>query len=286
MDSATSPFTMRVPLDRVTGLAMDSGARFALRGTVTTALDGMSFDAAHLFDFAAGGLRVVDRDPANGAYVLSATGDAAPACIAAGAPSPCLVPRLAELAHERLHTASELASTLSGSVELEARSGTDGAPESTGVLGGLALVIGLVGLAWAALVGARRMARSSMRRVRLAARRALRATRGDETLQPVRPKIAALVERAGQLDAVRRDCARKLRRVDRAALSAERAEAGRLESERAAAVHEIERIESALRVVALRAGTRDARPSGADPVDALLSELDFREQALVEADVR
>jgi hypothetical protein len=286
MDSAASPFTMRVPLDRVTGLAMESGARFALTGAVTSALDGTTFDAAHLFDFAEGGLRVVDIDPANGAYVLSATGHAAAACIAAGAPSPCLVPRLAELAHQRLHTASELAATLSGSIVLESRSGGDGAPESGGYLGGLALVIGLVGLAWAAVVGARRMARSSMRRVRLAARRALRATRGDETLEPVRPKIAALVERAGQLDAVRRDRARKLRLVDRAALSAERAEAGRLESERAAAAHEIERIESALRVVALRAGTRDACPSGGDPVDALLSELDFREQALVEADVR
>jgi hypothetical protein len=35
-------------------------------------------------------------------------------------------------------------------------------------------------------------------------------------------------------------------------------------------------------VVTLRAGTRDAR-LGLDPVDALVAELDLREQALLEA---
>ena len=54
MDALPTAFLMRVPLDRVTGLAMDASVRFALRGTVTAALDGASFDASRLFDFAAG----------------------------------------------------------------------------------------------------------------------------------------------------------------------------------------------------------------------------------------
>jgi hypothetical protein len=285
---APAPFTMHVPLDRVTGLAIESGVQFVLRGTVSVALDGASFDAAALFDFAAGGLRVVDSDAAHGAYVLAANGGTAAACTAAGSPSPCLVPRLAELAHARLRTASELASTLSGSIVLESQASGAGEGEGFGAVGGLAMVLALIGLAWAAIVGVRRFARSSMRRVRVAARRALRATRGDETLDPVRPKIVLLVARAQDLDRIRRDCGRKLRRADRAALSAERAEVGRLESERAAAGLEIERIVSALRLVALRAGTSGsaALPPGVDPVDALVAELDFREQALLEAGVR
>lgn len=304
MDPVPPPFVMRVPLDRVTGLAMDAGVRVALRGTVTASLDGASFDASRLFDFAAGGLHVVDRDPAQGAYVLAATGETAAACAAAGAPSPCLVPRLAELAHERLHTAGELAATLSGSIELESLSAGGSTADHAGAIGGVALALGL---AWAAVVFVRRLARNSMGRVRTAARCALRATRGDSTLEAVRPRIAALVDRACELEAVRRACARKLRRVDRAALdrqagalalasgasassalatlSVERAEVARLERERAAATTEIDRIQSALRAVALRVWSRDARAGGAggaDPVEALASELDFRERALAE----
>jgi hypothetical protein len=311
MEPQAPSFVMRVPLDRVTGLAMDAGVRFALRGTVTAALDGASFDASRLFDFAAGGLHVVDGAPAQAAYVLAATGETAAACVAAGAPSPCLVPRLAELAHERLHTAGELAATLSGSIELESLSAGAATTDHAGAIGGVALALGLAGLAWAAVAFLRRLGRDSMWRVRMASRRALLATRGDSTLEPVRPRIVALVDRARHLDAVRRACARKLRRVDRAALdrqagalalasgasassalatlSVERDEIAHLEREVAAATTEIDRIASALRAVALRVCSRDALAGGvggADPVDALASELDFREQALAEANAR
>jgi hypothetical protein len=300
------PFTMKVPLDRVTGLAMEPGTHFALEGAMISTRDGSSFDGARLFDLPAGGLRVVSPDSAPGAYVLTWSGETSAVCAAAGAPSPCLVPRVAPLAHERLQTVDEFTGSLWGGVQLE--SPPPGARAQDGRLGAVVVfaVIALVlsGAVWACTRLARRMARDTMRRVRIAARRALRAIRGDATLAPVRPKIAALLERARQLDAVRRACAEKLRRVDRAALdrkaavlsvasgpsvaaamatlAVEREETARLERELGGATLELDRIESALRVVALRAGTRDAH-MGLDPVDALVSELDLREQALLEA---
>ncbi len=114
------PFLLRVPLDRVTALALDDGARVEMHGQVATTVDGRSFDALDLFDFAAGGLRVVDEDGKGHAYVLAGTGQEGTGCSAAFVPSPCLVPRLAALAHERLRTAQELAATLSGGMDLEA----------------------------------------------------------------------------------------------------------------------------------------------------------------------
>jgi hypothetical protein len=68
-------------------------------------------------------------------------------------------------------------------------------------------------------------------------------------------------------------------------LTAECAEAARLESDLASSVVGLERIESALRVVALRTrehrGTR-ARIAKNDPVDALALELELREEARAE----
>jgi len=71
-------------------------------------------------------------------------------------------------------------------------------------------------------------------------------------------------------------------------LTAERAEAVRLEGDLAASIAGLERIESALRVVAMRArahrGVR-ARATRADPVDAVAAELELREEGLAEADL-
>ncbi|HEX4446814.1 MAG TPA: hypothetical protein VH044_08765 [Polyangiaceae bacterium] len=309
----TAPFTMALPLDRVTAIAIEPGARFEVHGRVVASLDGTSFDAARLFDFAAGGLRVVDAAPDRFAYVLEATGEDAPACATAGAPAPCLIPRLATLAHERLRTETELASTLSGSLELEARTASSvssgaGSFLSRGVAGACLVVV----FVWLALTLSRRAGQTSMGRVRIAARRALRAIHGDATLEPVRQRIRALVDRARAVDAVRITSTRTLSRVDRAALDrrahalaaaavpqaaaasasieAERAEVARLETERVSAVVELERIESALRVVALRARSRvalDAQPGarGPDAIDALIGELDLRDQAVAEAEM-
>ncbi len=114
------------------------------------------------------------------------------------------------------------------------------------------------------------------------------------------------MERARQLDALRRSCAAKLARIDRAALerradawtcasppgaeaalacvSAERDEAVRLERDHASAGIELERIESALRVVELRARTRREPSTQVDLVDTLVAELDFRDQAIAEVE--
>jgi hypothetical protein len=315
MDAPT-PFTMIVPLDRMTALSIEPGAHVELHGRVTTSTDGTSFDAASLFDFAEGGLRVIDTDPAHFAYVLAPTGKFVPAC--AGGLS-CLVPRLAVLAHERLHTSAELASTLSGGIELESRPQPSQVPA---ILGALALgalgLSSLLAVLWAAIAVSRSAARTAMGRVRIAARRALRATRGEATLDGARAQIRALVDRARQLDAVRRTCARRLARIDLGALerradacaratvpaaaaalaclSAERAAAAQLEIDHGSAVVELERIESVLRTAALRVGggggvavsygarLRRGGVAFADPVDALVAELDLRDEAIAEAD--
>ncbi|HEY8041668.1 MAG TPA: hypothetical protein VIF15_17805 [Polyangiaceae bacterium] len=316
-----------LPLDRVTSLAVDPGARVVVRGLATTSVDGSSFDAAMqwdalspgavrpggLFDLEAGGLRVVEQHPERHQYVLTSTGSAGPACLAAHAESPCLVPRLATLAHERLRTQGELASTLTGGVEVEGvlapPPGSPGAETVSGltlvaVLFGLALAVGLL-LGWA-----RRRARTALGRVRAAARDAMRTLRGgDPTLDRVRVQVRAMVARAKDLEAARRACAQRLRRIDRAALerrreaharsvapeaadtlawlTAECSEASRLESDLSSSILGLQRIESALRVVALRVrehhGTR-ARVAHGDPVDVAADELHLRDEALSEAD--
>jgi hypothetical protein len=299
----STPFTMTVPLDRVTALVIEPGGRFELHGLMTAGLDGATFDAARLFDFGAGGLRLVDTPGAH-VYQVEATGETAAACASLGVPSPCLVPRLNEIAQERLATVAELAPTLSGHIELESHAAP--AAAASAILG-TALGVGVVLAAavFVAIAVSRRMGRSALGRVLRAARRARRAARGDGTLAAMRKPIRALVDRARHVDAARRACARKLARIDRAALErrvdallrssakngaaalaivhAERAEVTRLEGEHAAAVVELERIESALRVATLRAGTLSLAVR-VDPVEVLVSELELRDQAVAEAD--
>ncbi|HTB76392.1 MAG TPA: hypothetical protein VK762_24260 [Polyangiaceae bacterium] len=316
-----APFTMKLPVDRVTALAMDPGTTVRLSGLVTTSMDGTPIDAANLFDFAAGGLRVVNLDPAHHAYDLAASGLYVQACGAVGG---CLVPRLADLAHARLRTEGEFASTLSGSIELESHPPPSATSAILGVLAWAALLIGAgIVLAWTVATFSRRAARSALGRIRIAARHALRATRGDVTLEGARRQIHALVDRARQLDEQRRRCGRKLSRIDRAALdrraeacartavpvsaaalasfAAERDAVLELESDHGAALVELERIESVLRTATLRAHALPTLPSArpdarrhprrgercetvADPVDALVAELDLRDQAIAEAD--
>ena len=296
-----------VAIDRVTALAIDPGAFVRLSGTVATSTDGSSFDAVFawsptgiaspggLFDLAAGGLRVVDTQPAKHAYVLAVTDAPGPACVAAGVPSPCLVPRLGELAHARLRTAREFEGTLSGRLSAEEQAGP--ARDAAAAWAGRAIGWAALALAAVSLVAllVRRRARSPLGRVRSAARRALRATRADATFEGLRDPIAAMVARAISVDAARRTCARRLRSL-RAAhgstpdaapwIQAERAEAERIERHRDASLVDLERIEGALRWVTLRArALRDAptTPAATDPVETLAVELALRDQAVNEA---
>jgi hypothetical protein len=312
-----------LPLDRVTALALDPGARVVLHGLVTTSVDGSSFDVAMqwdglspgaarpggLFDLASGGLRVVEQHPERHEYTLASTGSAGPACAAAGVESPCLVPRMASLAHERLKTQGELAATLHGGVELE---GVIVPPVAPAVVRGLTLagiatvvfVAAALGLAWL-----RRRSRSALGQVRAAGRVALRSLRGDTSLDRLRAEVRSMLARARELDEARRACASRLARIDRPALdrkrdayarsgspeaaetlawlTAEQAEAERLASDLSSSVLGLQRIESALRVVTLRVreerGTR-ARIARNDPVDAAAAELHLRDEAQREAD--
>ena len=316
-------------LDRVMALQLDTGAQIVVHGAVSTSVDGSVFDAAMqadglspgamrtggLFDLAAGGLRIVQQSVDRHEYTLASTGTPGPGCVAAGIGSPCLVPRLAVLAHERLKTASELASTLSGGVQLEGVIAPPAAPVDSEAMGVMSAAGGVVVTAvavWTALVLRRRRAASAIGRVRNAAREAIRATKGDPTLAAVRTQVQAMLARAEQLDSARRTHAARLARIDRASLerrreamarstapeaaealawlTAECAEAERVQSDLSSSLVGLERIESAMRVVSLRAregrGTR-ARIAHADPVDATALELVLREEALgeVEAEV-
>jgi hypothetical protein len=301
------PVIVDLPLDRITALEMDPGAHVTLYGRLVSSHDGSSFDAAELFDLPAGGLHVVAKSAVDASYVVAAddTGGG-PACAAAGEPAPCLVPRLSALAHQRLQTTGELASTLSGSLKLVS-DGVQSGPEVH--WGPAALLVCVATLGIAAVVIARRLARTALGRIRGAARRARRALRGDETLEPARRAVDALIDRARRLDATRRSCEQKLSGIDRdaldrqadacgrsgapgssaalASLQVEREEVATLERARASTLLELGRIESALRVVALRSRgsrVRDDRRARVDVVDALVAELDLRDQAIAEAD--
>jgi hypothetical protein len=310
-------------LDRITPLS----GEVLLRGELRSSFDGSTFDAVTqrdqfphlegataprtggLFDPAAGGLRVVEQDPDTHVYRLAPTGARGPACEAAGLASPCLVPRLAELAHERLETAEDLGVTLVGRLEAEAMGPPVVSAAAAGTLGWLAACAGLLG----AVALARQVRRShratAMGQVRAAAAEARRALQGDATLARAREQIEPLLARAGELDRARRACASRLARLEPArlenrraawagstapdaavalaALDAEAAEADQVALDLASAVAGLERIASSLRALVLRAraerGTR-AVASGPDPVEAMRGELALREDAASEAE--
>jgi hypothetical protein len=313
-----------VLFDRVTTLSVDPGAHVVMHGIVRTSVDGSMFDAlmqwdglsagasraGGLLDPVAGGLDVVGQRTDHHAYDLVPTGAPGPACVAAGVSSPCLVPRLADLGHDRLRTGAEFASSLEGSIEIEVMEPPAAPLLTLREVATVAVMVGVAAFVLALAMALRRRARSPMGRVRAASREAMRATGGDATLQRLHAQVRVLVARASLLDRARRSCARRLRRMDHAALAkrteacaqsatpdaaealawltAERAEAVRLEGDLAASIAGLERIESALRVVAMRArahrGVR-ARATRADPVDAVAAELELREEGLAEANL-
>jgi hypothetical protein len=299
-----------IAFDRVTSLSLDPGAQVVVRGLVTTSLDGSGFDAPALFDLEGGGPRIAEQRE-NHSFVLAPSGEPGTACATAGVGSPCLVPRVAELAHARLRTRGELASSMHGAIELEGvlAPPVAPAPDVSRVLVIAGLLAAAVVVTAVALAGLRRRACSAFGRVHAAAREALRATRGDPTLERVRSEVHGMVARARDLEEARRACLKRLAGVNRAALdrkrdayarspspdaaetlawlTAECAEAERLESDLSSSILGLQRIESALHVVALRVrehrGTR-ARIARHDPVDAAAAELHLRDEARAEAD--
>jgi hypothetical protein len=191
--SAAAALVVAPPLDRVTPLV----GEVVVRGELRSSLDGSTFDAVTqrdqfphlvgepaprlggLFDPGAGGMRVVEQDPATHVYRLAPTGAAGPACEAAGVGSPCLVPRLAALAHERLVTAEAFGATLGGRIEAEALAPpavSAGAASALGWLSAAAALLGAAALARYVRHARRASAIGQVRAAAAEARRALRAT--------------------------------------------------------------------------------------------------------------
>ena len=311
------------PLDRVTPLS----GEVVVRGELRSSFDGSTFDAVTqrdqfprlagepaprlggVFDPGAGGLRVVEQDPATHVYRLAPTGEAGPACEEAGVASPCLVPRLVALAHERLVTAEAFGATMGGRIEAEALAPPAVSAAAESALGWLAAGAGLLGAAALARHVRRARRASAIGQVRAAAAEARRALRGDATLARARDQIEPLLARAEELDRARGACAARLARLEPArlvsrraewagstapdaavalaALDAEAAEADQVAVDLTSAVAGMERIASSLRALVLHAraerGTR-AVVAGRDPVEAMRDELALRDDATSEAD--
>jgi hypothetical protein len=128
------PLRLDVP---ATPIAARRGEEVVLRGSFKSTLDGSVVDAATtswpagapggasldqggLVDLAAGGFRVTARDPVTHEVHAMATGEAAPACAAAGVSAPCLPLRTVSLSQSRLVTVGEWQKSLVGEMTVEA----------------------------------------------------------------------------------------------------------------------------------------------------------------------
>lgn len=268
-------------LEAPTHLPMRPGEHVTLRGALVTSHDGARLDASAsyaqdgavrgpgLFDLAAGGLRLAGSGTV--AHDVRVLADEQPGagCVAAGVASPCLLPRLGSLAHERLLTTVDFAGTLRGRLELVRAPVVPAAvaflrlSERVGfALAGLTV---LVGLAVAFVRWRRALAARPWGEVRTAARE-VRALLGDDgTLGEVRRQVSELVERAERIERARRSAARLVGREGlrpagaasawmedaTAELSREDAARARLRAEVQAHEASLRKIASALRTACL-----------------------------------
>lgn len=264
-----------------TALAVEPGGSVTIAGTVETTYDGGRIHPADMFDAAAGGLRIVERD---GARVVFAPAGVGPTCAALGLSSPCLVPRLAEHAHARLLDVDAFRATLRGGFDVSIAAPPLEPSRAPVVLRTLALLAfaGAVTSLLFALFS--RRGRTPLGRVHAAARSARRATGDDPTLSTIRQEIERLVGHAHEVDRVRRSCEVALARVrsisDR--LAVERDEELRLAADLSRARVRLTEIAGALRLVPLR--VREAVRFGHSPVTSILDELTLRDQAIAEAE--
>lgn len=122
-----------------TPVAARRGQEVVLRGSFKSTLDGSVVDAATttwpagapggasldqggLIDLAGGGFIVTERDPVTHEVHAMATGEAAPACAAAGVAAPCLPLRTAAMSQSRLVTMGEWQRSLVGELTVESPS--------------------------------------------------------------------------------------------------------------------------------------------------------------------
>jgi hypothetical protein len=128
------PLRLDVP---ATPVVVRRGEEVVLRGSFKSTLDGSVVDAATttwpagapggasldqggLVDLAGGGFRVTARDPVTHEVHAMATGEAAPACAAAGVSAPCLPLRTISLSQSRLVTVTDWQRSLVGEITVEA----------------------------------------------------------------------------------------------------------------------------------------------------------------------
>lgn len=323
--SSPPPLSTHVALRDLAPLALPDvtpGEELVLKGTVRTSFDGTVYDAitrtdlrpegpltrrGGLFEPEATGFRVASHDLAKHEVHLVATGTASEACAAAGMPTPCLLPRVTEAAHERLLTATEFRATLVGELSADLPDAPPAAVPPTRAAGAGSGALGLF-LALLALVGLVVVRRNTpMSAVKRAASRALGEIKGDRAFATLRAKIDALLQHAEKLEQARKTTEARLAKLDLAALEAkshalvtagaaddvrtwadrELEEGRRLQRDHEKAVFGLERVVSALGVVAL--ASREERGVRVDDAvkDALAEvedELVLREQALTEAD--
>jgi hypothetical protein len=230
---------LMLPLDRAAvHVDVDPGGEIILRGSLRSMRDGSIVDAATttwpdgapgggsvdvggLVDLDAGGFHLVSRDPVAHVVHAIATGDAAPACAAAGVAAPCLPLRVLSQARSRLLMTNEWVSTLQGGIALEVTAPPTYAPAAAAAsrMGPTAaLLAGIVALA---AVGAA-LARARKRRQRSPLGRLLDLGRKvQEELLRADPIVAAPLAPA---------VARAMKRLREARLDASSAEARRVEA--------------------------------------------------------
>jgi hypothetical protein len=287
----TTPLSLEW-LDGVRAVPVAPGEHVTLHAVART-VDGVELGPTQLFDLSAGGLSIVQEDPLSQTVETVPTGIDGPGCVAAGAVSPCLVPRVAALAHARLLTARELMDALTGTIEVHGSGAIVGATAEPPVSQGPSLALLVTCAAAAAILLLAVVIRTvrghgPLGAVRRAARDARRSTRSDGTLAHVRAQIELLVAHARELDRARRACEKKRAGIDRASLArglaTERTEAARIDEDLARARADLDRVASALRLVALHVrDDRSARcASGLDPVAELEVELALGDEEVAE----
>lgn len=264
------------------------GARVHMVGSLTSRFDGTRFDAASrtdlmpdgsthtrlpgFFDLEAGGLEVAEHNVEQHDVILRVRNAASPACAAIGRAAPCLVPRIADLARERLLTESEFRSTLTGAMRLADVSTIETrAPLlSWSAFMGSAALLGLAGTI--AIRAQRGSVESATRRL---ARLARERTKSDPTLASVHASVTDLVTQADGLERAGKTARDVLAAIDgkneallreraadasahqdlRAAATRELTEIDRLRADVRAADAGVERVHAALRTIALAART-------------------------------
>lgn len=300
---------------RPLALSLRPGDAVVVEGLVATQHDGVAWDAVShleggvfvpggLYRLDGVGLRVAQHDAATHRTRLVATGDGAPTCALAGLSAPCLVPRLPELAHERLLTTEAFVTTLRGTLAVTELRVPPPPPSwhRYARVTGAALALGVPALVLA-LLGLARRRRSPLGQVFAAAAEARRVVADDPTMARVGAEIDDLVRRAERLEQAHAGHLRRRARFDRAAverklaalgpeteanaetrlwLRDELAEIDRLDADVGAAAAGLEQIAASLRVIALSG--RAARGQRPERLTHVRDELALRDRARAEVE--